>query len=134
MWENLAWALTAMGAVIIVLTRVRLADARSGAGRSTIPAQLTNAHLVVGLVALGVWVGYLVTAAEPLAIASLIAWWSEALIGLGLLMRWLPSGGSHSAPGRSDDWGRGPWLSAVAHLGLLAGVALLTILYVVGEI
>ena len=54
--------LTVLAAVVVVLTRVRLANDDGGAGRISIPQGLLNTHTYAGVPALLLWAGYLLTA------------------------------------------------------------------------
>jgi hypothetical protein len=126
--------LTVLAAVVVVLTRVRLAKDGEAAGRLSIPAGVLNLHTVAGSLALVGWVVFLLTGVGRLGAVSLLAWWVTVVAGLLVLVRWLPSGGRHSSGPRGDTWGEGPGLSVLAHVGLLVGVTVFTVLFLVGSI
>ena len=125
--------LTALAALVVILTRVRLLREGS-AGRSVMAPVVTHVHTVSGTVALGCWVAMLVTGSELLGWIGLACWWVTVLAGLTVLLRWLPGGGRHAGGAVGDSWGEGPGLSLLAHVGLLLGVLIFTIYLVVGEL
>lgn len=134
-WEIVALVLTGLAAVVIVLTRVRMAGPGEGAaGRLSIPAStLVNTHTVAGVVALVLWLLYLVAALGwPVGLAGLLLWWITAGAGLLILARWLPARGRHASDAATDSWGEGPGLSVLGHVGLVAGCVVWTVLFVLG--
>lgn len=126
--------LTVLAAVVIVLTRVRLAGGEGGAGRLSIPANVLNLHTGAGAVALVTWVLFLVLDVRWLGLVALVAWWLAVVAGLMILARWMPAKGRHSSGPKADTWGEGPGLSVLAHVGLLVGVIVFTVLFAVGSI
>jgi hypothetical protein len=131
--DNVLWMLTALAAVVVLLTRMRL-SADQQAGHAQIPMSIVNAHTVIGVVALGVWVYYLNSPSDLLGLGALCAWWVEAIIGVLILARWVPGGGGHAAPATDDSWAQGPSLSILGHVGLVLGVAFFTFCVVTGRI
>ncbi len=137
--QVIVYVLTALAAVAIVLTRLRLSG--SAAGRVDVGSRLLAVHTVAGGLALAGWLVYLV-AAGPLGegaaglvgIASLACWWVVAGAGLLILGRWLPSRGRHAADATSDTWSEGPGLSVLAHVGMLVGVIVFTWAYLVAAV
>lgn len=133
--EVVVYILTALAAVVVVLTRVRLGGDDGGAGRIEVGSTLLNAHTVAGTLALLCWVVYLFAEEDtplggPLTgIVALALWWVTTIAGLLVLVRWLPSRGKHATQGRRDTWSEGPGLSLLAHVGLLAGVLVFTYAY-----
>ncbi len=124
----ITWVLTALAAVVVVLTRVRLAkDAGEAAGRVSIPPVILNVHTIAGAPALLVWVAFLVTATTVLGWIGLLLWWVAVVAGLLVLARWLPARGRHASGTATDSWGEGPGLSVLAHGGLLVGVVIFTV-------
>ena len=127
--------LTALAAVVVVLTRLRLGRASGGAGRLEVGRALVHLHTGVGLAALVLWTAFLVAPEDtPLggALAGIVAlglWWVVVVVGLLVLVRWLPSRGRHAAQARSDSWSEGPGLSVLAHVGMVVGVAVFTWAY-----
>lgn len=130
--EVVIYVLTALAGVVVVLTRLRLRADGGGAGRSQVSSPVLNVHTVAGVLALVVWVIFLVfpedsTPGDPVVgIVALALWWVVAVAGLLVLLRWLPSRGRHAVAASEDTWSDGPGLSVLAHLGLLAGVLVFT--------
>ena len=129
----IVWALTLLAAVVIVLTRVRLRS--GGAGRFVISPALRHAHFLVGLVALALWVVFLVAPEDStlgsglVGILAIAAWGVTPVCGLLILMRWLPAKGRHVGGAVTDEWSEGPGLSVLAHGGMLVGVLVFTYAY-----
>lgn len=135
--------LTALAAVVVVLTRVRLRRRAAGAGRVEIARGPVGVHTAFGVLALLGWTTFLVggdvLAADTVSegtlslvgIASLVCWWVVALAGVLILVRWLPVRGRHAAGGSRDGWSHGPGLSVLGHLGMLIGVVVFTYAYLV---
>lgn len=132
--------LTVLAAVVVVLTRVRLANDDGGAGRISIPQGLLNTHTYVGVPALLLWAGYLFTARGDgsgsvlLGWVALLLWWVTVIAGLLILARWLPAKGRHAEEPQADTWGEGPGLSILAHVGLLVGVVIFTAFVATGSL
>jgi hypothetical protein len=126
--------LTALAAVVVVLTRVRLAGGEEAAGRLSIPTNVLNMHTYAGVPALLMWIGFLLTGIDLLGALALLAWWVTVLAGLLILARWMPAKGRHASGPAADTWGEGPGLSVLAHVGLFVGVTVFTILFLVGSI
>lgn len=126
--------LTVLAAVVIVLTRVRLAGDQGGAGRLSIPANVLNLHTYAGGLALVAWVAFLLLGTGWLGAVALVLWWLAVIAGLLILARWMPAKGRHSSGPKADTWGEGPGLSVLAHVGLLVGVIVFTVLYLVDAI
>ena len=123
----ITWVLTALAAVVVVLTRVRLSkEDGAAAGRISIPHGVLNLHTIAGVPALLLWVAYLVTKIEVLGWIAIVLWWVTVVAGLLVLARWVPAKGKHSSGPATDTWGEGPGLSVLAHVGLLIGVAIFT--------
>ncbi|MEU4289853.1 hypothetical protein AB0E63_16635 [Kribbella sp. NPDC026596] len=130
-WSNVTWFLTALGAVVVLLTRVRLGGTvvdgtGHGAGRAGYSASLLRVHTIVGVLTLLGWVVALVTDQRAIALVVLAGWWLLAIVGLLLLARWLPSGGKHSEDAQGDAWGSGAGLSLLGHVGMVVGVGYFT--------
>jgi hypothetical protein len=127
--------LTVLAAVVVVLTRVRLArNDGAAAGRLSISSRLMNTHTFAGVPALLVWSVFLVTGTEVLGWLGLGLWWVTVIAGLLILARWLPARGRHSSGPVADTWGEGPGLSVLAHVGLLVGVTVFTVFLARGEL
>ncbi len=136
----IVFVLTALAAVVVVLTRLRLSG-KAGAGRVPVGPVLLGVHTVCGVLAIVSWLLYLLGAgalgegpAGIVGIVSLGFWWVVAGAGLLILVRWLPSRGRHSAPSRADSWSEGPGLSILAHVGMLVGVVVFTWAYLVAAV
>ncbi|TDD62483.1 hypothetical protein E1263_03325 [Kribbella antibiotica] len=130
-WSNVTWFLTALGAVVVLLTRVRLGAAVvEGTGRSSgavgYSAALLRIHTTAGVLTLLVWIVALVTGRREIALLGLAGWWLLAVVGLLLLARWLPSGGKHSEHAHGDSWGSGAGLSLLGHVGVFLGAGYFT--------
>jgi hypothetical protein len=130
----IVWVLTVLAAVVVVLTRLRLRG-DGGAGRFSISPALRLTHFVAGLVALALWVSFLVAPEDSavggalVGIVAIGAWWVTALCGLLILARWLPPKGKHVTGVTTDAWSEGPGLSVLAHGGMLVGVMVFTYAY-----
>ena len=134
--EVIVYILTALAAVVIVLTRLRLGR-DTGAGSLQVGHGLVNLHTGAGVVALVVWLVFLFADSEstlggPLVgVIALVFWWLVVIAGLLILVRWLPSRGKHASEGKSDTWSEGPGLSILAHVGMLVGVCVFTFAYMI---
>ena len=133
--QVIVYVLTALAAVVVVLTRLRLSRPNV-AGRLDVGRAVLGVHTVAGAVALVVWLVYLLgaeafgeNAAAVVGIVALGFWYVTVVAGLLILLRWRRSRGRHAAPPRSDSWSSGPWLSVLAHVGLLLGVCMFTYYY-----
>ena len=133
------WILTALAAVVVVLTRLRLSG-EEAAGRFSISRRISLAHFGAGLVALVLWLGVLVAPEDsfvggPLVgIVAIAAWWITAVCGLLILARWLPAKGRHVPEASGDGWSDGPGLSLLAHLGMVVGVLVFTYAYLTAAV
>jgi hypothetical protein len=134
--EVIVYVLTALAALVIVLTRLRLGRDEGGAGRVHVPSGLLNLHTVSGVLALATWLVFLLAGGSfsedtegIVGIVALALWWVVVVAGLLILVRWLPSRGRHAADGREDTWSEGPGLSILAHVGMLVGVVIFTWFY-----
>lgn len=133
------WILTALAAVAVVLTRLRLSG-EGAAGRFSISRRLPLAHFVSGVLALVLWVGVLVSPEDTVVggpvvgIAAIACWWVTAICGLLILARWLPAKGRHVPEAAGDGWSDGPGLSLLAHLGMVVGVLVFTYAYLTAAV
>lgn len=138
--EVIVYVLTALAAVVIVLTRLRLGRSRGGAGRLHTGRRTLDVHTVAGVIALVVWTVYLVAPEDSAAggvttgVVALAFWWIVVVSGLLILVRWLPSRGRHASEGQEDTWSDGPALSILAHVGMLVGVCVFTWAYVTAAV
>ena len=128
--------LLVLAVVLVVLTRLRLAKSDDpGAGRLDIPLALVNAHTAVGTLAILLWGSYLIFNVDwVVGFLGLLLWWATTIIGLLILLRWLPAKGRHASEGASDQWTEGPWLSMVGHLGALVGAIIWTLFFVTDKL
>ena len=128
--EYIVYVLTFLSAVVVVLTRVRLSQAKA-AGQHQVGMGTVNAHSAFGVVALVLWVIFLVTGHDMslVGVVALFFYWLTALAGLMILLRWLPSRGKHASDTADDRWSEGPGLSVLAHVGMLVGVLVFTWFY-----
>ena len=127
--EYVVYVLTALAAVVVVLTRLRLAK-DTAAGRHQVGHGILNVHTFCGVLALIGWVVYLVGKNDLVGVVALAFWWLTALAGLLILLRWLPSRGKHATGAQDDTWSEGPGLSVLAHVGMFVGVLVFTWFYV----
>ncbi|MCW2794516.1 hypothetical protein [Nocardioides sp.] len=133
--QVVVYVLTALAALVVVLTRLRLGKDDGGAGRFQVPRALIHLHLVFGVLALLSWLVFLIAAdtttagSDTVGIIALACWWIVVLIGLLILVRWLPSHGKHAASSTEDSWSAGPGLSVLAHVGMFVGVCVFTWAY-----
>lgn len=138
--EVIVYVLTALAAVVIALTRLRLGRDEGGAGRLQMPRRLLDVHTAAGVAALVVWIVFLVAPEDStpggatVGIAALALWWVVVVVGLLILVRWLPSRGRHASAGQEDDWSEGPGLSFLAHVGMLVGVVVFTWAYLTSAV
>jgi hypothetical protein len=131
----ITWVLTVLAAVVVALTRVRLAkDDGDAAGRISIPHSVLSMHTYAGVPALLLWVAFLLTGTAWLGWVGLLLWWVTVVAGLLVLARWVPARGRHSSAPASDSWGEGPGLSVLAHGGLLVGVLIFTVFLALDKI
>ena len=137
--EVIVYILTALAAVVVVLTRLRLAQ-DTAAGKIQVGRGLVNVHTVAGALALVVWLLFLVADEETalggaaVGILALACWWIVVVAGLLILVRWLPSRGKHASGGQEDSWSEGPGLSVLAHVGMLVGVCVFTYAYLTSAV
>jgi hypothetical protein len=138
--QLIVYVLTALAAVVVVLTRQRLGRGTGGAGRAHVGHALVSVHTAAGVLALVVWVAFLVAdESSPLGsstagILALALWWVVTVAGLLILVRWLPSHGRHAQDATRDSWSEGPGLSILAHVGMLVGVCVFTWAYLTSAV
>lgn len=136
----IVYILTALAAVVVVLTRLRLQQDSGGAGQIQVGHRLVDLHTGAGVLALVVWLVFLVADEESVlggagtGILALALWWVVVAAGLLILVRWLPSHGKHASSGTEDTWSEGPGLSILAHVGMLVGVIVFTYAYLTSAV
>lgn len=136
----IVYILTALAAVVVVLTRLRLKQDSGGAGQFHLGHGLVNVHTTAGVLAIVVWLVFLVADEETVlggagtGILALALWWVVVVAGLLILVRWLPSHGKHASSGTEDTWSEGPGLSILAHVGMLVGVIVFTYAYLTSAV
>lgn len=136
----IVYLLTALAAVVVVLTRLRMVRDTGVAGRFQVGRGLVNLHTAAGAAALLVWLVFLVAGADTVlggatvGIVALAFWWVTVVAGLLILVRWLPSRGRHASSGQEDSWSEGPGLSVLAHVGMLVGVCVFTWAYLTSAV
>jgi uncharacterized membrane protein len=128
--DYIVYVLTFLSAVVVVLTRVRLSQARA-AGQHQVGMGTVNLHSAFGVVGLLLWVFFLVTGHDSslAGVVALFFYWLTALVGLMILLRWMPARGRHASATTDDSWSDGPGLSVLAHVGMLVGVIVFTWFY-----
>ena len=124
--DNAVWLLTGLAAVVVLLTRMRLANEESQSGHALVPRVIVNAHTAFGVLALGVWIYYLTSPDDLIGVIALGIWWIEVGVGLLILARWLSRPGKHAADATGDTWAQGPALSVLGHIGMLLGISFFT--------
>ncbi len=124
--ENVLWMLTALAAVVVLLTRMRMKATAARSGHAAIPQWIVTGHTLVGVAALAVWSAYLLSPSRPVGLAAVALWWIEVVLGLLILLRWLPGSGGHAEDAVDDTWADGPALSVLGHVGLLLGTCVFT--------
>lgn len=133
--EVIVYILTALAAVVVVLTRLRLRQEKGAAGSVNVGEGFVNMHTVAGSVAIVLWLLWLVSddntalGGDVVGIIALAFWWITVVAGLLILVRWLPSRGRHASAGTQDTWSEGPGLSILAHVGMFVGVCVFTYFY-----
>ncbi|MGZ5398939.1 MAG: hypothetical protein ACXWDM_02925 [Nocardioides sp.] len=138
--EVLVYILTALAAVGVVLTRLRLAEQEGGTSRVNLGPTLLNFHTALGVLAVIVWVTYLLVdedtplGGELAGIVGVALWWLVTIIGLLILVRWIPSRGRHATTARKDRWSEGPGLSLLAHVGMLVAALVFTYAYAESQV
>lgn len=138
--QVIVYVLTALAAVVVVLTRMRLGKQDAVAGRFQVGRQLLNLHTVAGVLALVTWIVFLVAGetttlgSATVGIVALAFWWVTVVAGLLILVRWLPSHGRHASAGALDSWSEGPGLSVLAHVGMFVGVCVFTWAYLTSAV
>lgn len=132
----LVYLLTPLPGVVVIATRLRLGGAQARSGRLQISPLVLNVHTWVGLTAGATWIGFLLTGigkgpgSNLVGVVALAMLWITAVTGLMILSRWRrPKGKRSRSEPVTDAWGRGPALSAVAHIGLLVLVLFFTWAY-----
>jgi preprotein translocase subunit SecG len=138
--DLIVYLLTALAAVVIVLTRLRLGHEEGGAGRFQVGHALVNLHTSAGVLALVTWLLFLIAddssplGSPTVGIVALFFWWVVVFAGLLILVRWLPSHGRHAQTAKEDTWSEGPGLSVLAHVGMLVGVCVFTWAYLTSAV
>ena len=138
--QVIVYVLTALAAVVVVLTRLRLGREEVVAGRFDVGSALLNLHTGAGVLALVTWVLFLVADEDStlggatVGIVALAFWWIEVAAGLLILVRWMPSHGKHASEVNEDTWSEGPGLSILAHVGMFVGVCVFTGAYLFHQV
>jgi hypothetical protein len=138
----LVYLLTPLPGVVVILTRLRLGGPQAKSGRIEISPRVLNVHTIVGLLAGATWIGFLLTGIGSedkgnaiVGVVSLAMLWITAVTGLMILARWMRPRGKRAAHQvREDSWSSGPWLSILAHVGLLVLVLFFTWAYLFTEV
>jgi hypothetical protein len=134
--DRIAFVLTALAAVVVVLTRVRMSSGEEeAAGRIDIPHGLVNVHTLFGVLALGLWGTFILADVDTVVgYVGLACWWITTVAGLLILLRWVPARGRHASGPAADSWGEGPGLSILGHVGLLVGSIVWTYLLIADKL
>jgi hypothetical protein len=135
----IVYVLTALAAVVVVLTRLRMRGGQ-GAGRVYVGSRLLDLHTIAGILALVCWTVFLIApsntfwGSSTMGIFGLGLFWIVTVAGLLMLMRWVPAHGRHASSGQQDSWSEGPGLSVLAHVGMLVGVIVFTAAYLTNAV
>ena len=132
--DNVLWMLTALGAVVVLLTRMRLSAVDQQAGSPQIPMSVARCPHGGGSHG-DRRVGVLPELAHRPARARR----PVRMVGRGPHRRAHPralgsGAGRHAAPATDDSWAQGPSLSILGHVGMVLGVAFFTFCVVTGRI
>jgi hypothetical protein len=133
------YVLTALAAVVVVLTRLRMRGGQ-GAGRAHVGNRLLDVHTVAGTLGVVIWTIFLIApkdsplGSSTVGIIGLGFFWITTFAGLLILVRWLPSHGRHASDAVQDTWSEGPGLSVLAHVGMLIGVIVFTFAYLTSAV
>lgn len=124
----IAWVLVALGLLALVLTQVRLRRHRGQQGMTDIAPWIINLHSAAGATGLGLVALRLleVTSSGVAMWVAVVALAITSLVGLSFLARWRRASGRHVVVVTGDGWTSGPWLSRIAHYGMLLGSIFLT--------
>lgn len=132
--------LVALGLAAVVLTRVRLSKEEGVAGLAKVSPLVLNVHTFAGLIGFVLFAlyvlgsGFLGDSRDLVGILGLAFLWLAVVAGLAILARWMPTHGRHSQLAQDDDWAEGPGLSMIAHLGMLVGVSIMTVVYMLNKV
>lgn len=135
----LVYVFTALAALIVLLTRLRWQQERV-AGRAAVSSRWALWHTVCGVLGFVIWVVFLIApdtsllGGAAMGIFGLGFWWLVVVFGLLILTRWLPSQGRHAGSGGQDTWSDGPWLSLLAHGGMVIIAIVMTWAYVMQKV
>ena len=124
--ENLLWMLTALAGVVVLLTWMRMKSTAARSGHAVIPQGIVTSHTFFGVLALGTWVYFLIDRTTTVGYAAIGLWWIVVILGLLILLRWLPGSGGRAVETQDDSWADGPALSILGHVGLLLGTGFFT--------
>ncbi|WP_017936028.1 hypothetical protein [Nocardioides sp. Iso805N] len=133
------YVLTALAALIVLLTRLRWRQDRV-AGRAAVSSRWAFWHTVCGALGFVIWTIFLVAPDDTLlggagmGIFGLGFWWLVVIFGMLMLIRWLPSRGRHAGSSGKDRWSAGPWLSLLAHGGMLVIAIVMTWAYLMQKV
>lgn len=133
------YALTVAAALIVLLTRLRWRQDRIG-GRAALGNRWAFWHTVCGVLGFVLWTVFLIAPGDTLlggaamGIFGLGFWWLVVIFGILILSRWLPSRGRHAGVGGTDRWSGGPWLSLLAHGGMVVIAIVMTWAYVMQKV
>jgi len=128
------YVFSGLAALIVLLTRLRWQQERV-AGRTAVSDRWALWHTLCGVLAIITWTTFLVGSEDSwfggagMGIVGLGLWWLVVIFGLVILARWLPSSGRHAGSGGEDRWSGSPWLSVLAHGGMLVITLLFTWAY-----
>lgn len=120
----LIWTLTAVVAVVVLATPLRL-HRESGRSGIRIGRTVSRIHTVAGLVGVAAWAALVqwgedvVLGDALMGVIALAGFWVTTFSGLLIMLRWLPTPGDHDRCSWRDRF-TGPIPSVVGHLAVLA--------------
>jgi hypothetical protein len=124
-----AWCLTAVAGIYLLVARLRHGGLRRQATRITVfPAALLFAHPLLALAGLGCWACYLVTGQAALAWLAFGLLCLTVPLGVAMFTRWLVGRGGRHARGAEERFPR-----AAVLLHGLAALATFILALVVAE-
>lgn len=136
---GVVYVFTGLAALIVLLTRLRWQQ-ELVAGRAAVSDRWALWHTICGVLALVVWTAFLIGSEDSwlggagMGVLGLGLWWLVVIFGIVILMRWLPSSGRHAGSGAEDRWSGGPWLSLLAHGGMLIIAIVFTWAYLLQKV
>jgi len=129
-----AWIVTALGGFYLLATWIGKGGTRRGADGTRFPPPLIFGHFLLAAAGLVLWIIYLINDSEALAWISVVVLVLVALMGFGMLARWIPTYRSQTPTGPdSPAEAHFPVAVVVLH-GLLAVTTLVLVVLAAAEV